>query len=104
MAQRPLQPWGASLFRGIAKAHKQFIAKTVMVKDNDVDFSFRLLNRLMAREGLLDIIRRTERFEKPYMQRNRLAFEQNKAIYNEEMDRKIAFLTRKNRKDPYPGQ
>ena len=34
--------------------------------------------------------------------RNRLAFEKCYSIYNNEMDRKIRFLVRKNRENPYP--
>ena len=52
---------------------------------------------------MLSILRRTVRYEKPYMQRNRNAFQTCKAIYSEDMDRKLAFLARKNRKDPNPG-
>jgi len=39
--------------------------------------------------------------EKPYEERNRLAFEKCKRIYNIEMKRKIDFLLQKSRFDPY---
>lgn len=58
----------------------------------------------MAREGLMTAIRRTQRFERVCDQRRRVNFQICKDIYNEEMDRKIAFLARKNRADAYPGQ
>ncbi|VDO78616.1 unnamed protein product [Soboliphyme baturini] len=58
----------------------------------------------MSREGLLDIYRRTRYFEKPYKQRRRIAYETCKAIYDEDMRRKIDFIARKNRVDPWPGQ
>lgn len=35
--------------------------------------------------------------------RRRINFERCKAIYNEDMDRKIQFVLRKNRTDPFPG-
>jgi small subunit ribosomal protein S21 len=58
----------------------------------------------MEMEGTMGIIRRTRYYEKPTQQRRRYAFEASKAIYNEDMDRKIRFLLRKNRIDQYPGQ
>lgn len=65
-----------------------------------ITFQFRLMNN----EGLLDILRKTRYYRKPYMQRNELSREISKAIINEDMRRKIQFLMRKNRPDPYPGQ
>jgi len=35
--------------------------------------------------------------------RRRLNYEKAKAIYNEDMDRKIKFIMRKNRLDPWVG-
>jgi hypothetical protein len=58
----------------------------------------------MRNEGLLKIIRNTRYYQKPYMQRNQLAFEASKAIFNEDRDRKIRFLMRKQRADSHPGQ
>lgn len=40
-----IQPFGVKLYRGIWKAHRPFFAKTVMVKDGDVDHAMRLLNK-----------------------------------------------------------
>lgn len=57
----------------------------------------------MSREGLLRIIRRTVRYEKPTQYRRQMAYDRCKAIYNEDMDRKIDMLMKKNRKDPFPG-
>ncbi|CDW55496.1 28S ribosomal protein S21 [Trichuris trichiura] len=98
------QPFGHRLFRGIVKAHPRVLNRTVLVKNNDVETAMKLLNRNMAAEGLLDIYRRTRYYEKPYQQRNRLSYEICKAIYNEDMRRKIALVTRKNRADRWPGQ
>lgn len=58
----------------------------------------------MGQEKLLDIIRRTKYFEKPCKQRTRYSYERCKAIYDEDMSRKIAFVMRKNRADPFVGQ
>lgn len=35
--------------------------------------------------------------------RRRVNFEMCKSIYNEDMDRKINFILRKNRVEPFPG-
>jgi len=63
----------------------------------------RVLNRIMGREGLIDQYRRTRYYEKPFQTRRRINYEKCKAIYNEDMSRKIQLVMRKNRKDPYPG-
>jgi small subunit ribosomal protein S21 len=58
----------------------------------------------MANEGLIKIIMATRYFRKPGMQRRTQAMDASKAIFNEDMKRKIQFVERKNRADPYPGQ
>ncbi|XP_065569646.1 small ribosomal subunit protein bS21m-like [Artemia franciscana] len=81
----------------------KFIARTVLVKDNNVDDAMKIVNRIMGSEGLLDQFRRTQRYEKPFQTRRRINHERCKAIYNEDMSRKIQFLMKVNRVDPYPG-
>ncbi|KAK6756692.1 hypothetical protein RB195_014866 [Necator americanus] len=98
------QPFAVKLFKGIWNAHPRFATRTVMVKNNDVDSAFSLLNRLLDAEGLLKIVRRTQFYQKPYMQRKQLSIEASTAIFNEDMNRKMHFLMRKNRPDAYPGQ
>lgn len=58
----------------------------------------------METEGLLKIIRRTQYYIKPCQQRKQLSFEATQAILGEDMRRKMKFLQRKNRLDPFPGQ
>lgn len=58
----------------------------------------------MEKEGLLKIIRQTQYYQKPCMQRNQLSLEATNAILNEDMNRKMKFLMRKNRIDAFPGQ
>lgn len=60
--------------------------------------------RMLDREGLLKIIRNTVRFQKPCIQRQNLSLDASRAILREDMNRKIKFLSRKNRVDAYPGQ
>uniref|UniRef100_A0A0K0EV15 28S ribosomal protein S21, mitochondrial (inferred by orthology to a human protein) n=1 Tax=Strongyloides venezuelensis TaxID=75913 RepID=A0A0K0EV15_STRVS len=98
------QPFAIKLFPGIWHAHPRWTNRTVLVKDNDVDGSFRILNRLLESEGMLKIIRNSEYYQKPYMQRRKISIEASKAIFNEDMKLKINFLMRKNRVDAYPGQ
>lgn len=46
--------------------HVSFIARTVLVQNNDVEAACRILNRILGREGILDQYRRTRFYEKPY--------------------------------------
>lgn len=46
--------------------HAYFIARTVLVQNNDVEAAARVLNRILGREGILDQFRRTRYYEKPY--------------------------------------
>ncbi|XP_068154218.1 small ribosomal subunit protein bS21m [Drosophila tropicalis] len=83
--------------------HAQFLARTVLVQNNNVEEACRLLNRVLGKEELFDQFRRTRFYEKPYQVRRRINFEKCKAIYNEDMNRKIQFVLRKNRVEPFPG-
>ncbi|XP_012285703.1 28S ribosomal protein S21, mitochondrial [Orussus abietinus] len=87
--------------RGIK--HTPFIARTVFVQNGDVDGACRVLNRLMGREGIFERWRQMMFYEKPTRCRRRVNYERCKAIYDEDMNRKIQFVLRKNRVDPYPG-
>lgn len=57
--------------------------------------------RVMGQEKLLDIWRRTRYFEKPFNTRRRINWEKCKAIYDEDMTRKIKFVMKVNREDPW---
>lgn len=83
--------------------HPYFFARTVLVRNGNVDEAVRLLNRILGREEIFDQWRRTRYYEKPTQARRRINYEKCKAIYNEDMDRKIQFVLRKNRVDPFPG-
>lgn len=58
----------------------------------------------MEKEGIMKIIRNTQYYQKPYMQRKQLSIAASQAIVREDMNRKMKFLLRKNRLDAYPGQ
>ncbi|CAG0885399.1 unnamed protein product [Cyprideis torosa] len=81
----------------------QFVGRTVMVRNGQIDEAMRALTRIMASEGILDQWRRTRRYEKPCKFRARVNYERARAIYSEDMERKIRFVLRKNREDPFPG-
>ncbi|XP_059469688.1 small ribosomal subunit protein bS21m [Neocloeon triangulifer] len=83
--------------------HASFLARTVLVRNGNIEQACRLLNRIMGREGFFEQYRLTRYYEKPFETRRRINFNKCKAIYNEDMSRKIEFVLRKNRIEPYPG-
>ncbi|XP_046838575.1 28S ribosomal protein S21, mitochondrial [Vespa crabro] len=85
------------------RRHTQFLARTIFVKNNDIEKAARTMNRILNAEGLFQQYRLTRYFEKPTRTRRRINFEKCKAIYDEDMSRKIQLLTRTVREEPYPG-
>ncbi|KAJ6646636.1 28S ribosomal protein S21, mitochondrial [Pseudolycoriella hygida] len=83
--------------------HVKFLSRTVLVQNNNVEEACRVLNRILGKEEIFDQYRRTRYYEKPFLVRRRINFEKCKAIYNEDMNRKIQMVLRKNRLDPFPG-
>ncbi|XP_043256345.1 28S ribosomal protein S21, mitochondrial-like [Colletes gigas] len=83
--------------------HAQFIARTVMVQNNNVEKACKHLNSILGKEKIFEQFRRTRYFERPSQARRRINYEKCKAIYDEDMNRKIKFILRVNREDPYPG-
>ncbi|XP_041466738.1 small ribosomal subunit protein bS21m-like [Lytechinus pictus] len=82
--------------------HLRFVGRTVFVKGGDVDGAYRTLNNSLNRDGLIESVRRKRYFEKPFQERRRKEYENMKKIYNQEMGRRIQFIMRKNRTDPWP--
>lgn len=80
-----------------------FNSRTVLVHDNNVEEAMKVLNGIMANEGMLHRWKITRRYEKPTKMRRRVNYEKSKAIYDEDMGNRIRFILRKNRMDPYPG-
>ncbi|XP_017879590.1 28S ribosomal protein S21, mitochondrial [Ceratina calcarata] len=83
--------------------HAQFLARTVMVQDKNLEKASRLLNSILGKEGIFDQYRYTRYFEKPTQTRRRVNYERCRAIYSEDMNRKIKFILRTNRVEPFPG-
>ncbi|NXX99442.1 RT21 protein, partial [Centropus bengalensis] len=59
--------------------------------------------RILTQDGLVDAVRRGRYYEKPCRRRQRRAYEACRRVYNNEMGRKIAFLARSTRADPWLG-
>ncbi|XP_069041024.1 small ribosomal subunit protein bS21m [Lepisosteus oculatus] len=83
--------------------HLKFVARTVMVQNGNVDAAYRTLNRILTKDGIVEEVRRRRYFEKPCRQRQRENYENCRRIYNSEMSRKISFVSRKDRADPWAG-
>lgn len=83
--------------------HPKFISRTVLVRNGNLDEAVRVLNKIMGKEGFFDQYRRTRYYEKPTYFRQRIRYEICKSLYDEDMNRKIQFVLRKNRVDPFPG-
>ena len=82
--------------------HLKFIARTVMVQEGNVEGACRTLNRILTTDGLTEVIKRRRYYEKPCCHQWE-SYETCWRIYNMEMARKINFLMRKNRADPWLG-
>ncbi|TWW65647.1 small ribosomal subunit protein bS21m [Takifugu rubripes] len=83
--------------------HLRFIARTVMVQQSNVDAAYKTLTRLLTQDGIIETVKRKRYFEKPCRERRRRSYENCKRIYNTEMARKVAFISRTNRQDPWLG-
>ena len=66
-----------------------------------MDVAYRALDRVLRNEGVIERARRMQYYEKPYQKRNRLSFEKCKRIYDSEMSRKIEFVLKKKRVEPF---
>ncbi|XP_028911020.1 28S ribosomal protein S21, mitochondrial isoform X2 [Ornithorhynchus anatinus] len=58
---------------------------------------------ILTVDGLIEDVRRRRYYEKPCRRRQRESYETCRRIYNSEMARKINFLMRKSRRDPWQG-
>ncbi|CAN9504065.1 unnamed protein product [Ophioblennius macclurei] len=83
--------------------HLRFIARTVMVPEGNVDEAYKTLNRVLGQDGIIETVKRKRYFEKPCRERQRKNFENCRRIYHSEMARRIAFISKTNRQDPWAG-
>ncbi|KAK2168118.1 hypothetical protein LSH36_20g06038 [Paralvinella palmiformis] len=86
----------------MGRSHLAYLARTVLVRNNDVDVAYKHLERVLNQEKILQKVAYNRYYEKPYLTRGRLSWERCKRIYNSEMSRKLQFISRKNRVDPWP--
>ncbi|NXB96643.1 RT21 protein, partial [Vidua chalybeata] len=77
--------------------HLRFVGRTVMVQNGNVEAA------ILAQDGVAEAVRRSRYYEKPSQARRRRAFEACRRVYCAEMARRIAFLARSARQDPWPG-
>ncbi len=82
--------------------HLKFIARTVLVENNQLDRSLKTLTKILSSEKVIETAKRYERYERPYERRNRLSFQKCMEIYSNEVERKIRFVVRKNRENAFP--
>ncbi|KAM6039571.1 small ribosomal subunit protein bS21m isoform 1-T4 [Chlamydotis macqueenii] len=83
--------------------HLRFLARTVMVQGGNVEAAYGALSRILTQDGLAEAVRRRRYYEKPCRRRQRRAYEACRRVYGAEMGRKIGFLARAVRQDPWPG-
>lgn len=61
------------------------------------------LFRVLSVDGIIETVKRRRYYEKPCRQRQRENYENCKRLYNMEMARKLSFVSRTNRQDPWLG-
>lgn len=80
-------------------AHHLFRARTVIVGKKGVTDAMNSLQRVMQSEKQVKDIQLNRYYEKPTVKRRRKKYESKLRIYNAEMDKKIAFLSKKDRNE-----
>ena len=83
--------------------HNLWFARTILVKEGQLADAYKNFNRLLAHDDIFGRHRRTRYCEKPFNYRRRKSYEVCKAIYDEDMSRKIKLMFRQNREDPWVG-
>ncbi|XP_016146712.1 28S ribosomal protein S21, mitochondrial-like [Sinocyclocheilus grahami] len=84
-------------------SHLRFVARTVMVQNGNVDAACGALSRVLSSDGIIESVKRRRYYEKPCRKRERKSYENCKRIYNSEMARKISFVSKTQRQDPWLG-
>lgn len=82
--------------------HLRFLARTILVEKGQLDQALSGLNKILQTEHIISASRRWTTYERPYEKRNRLSFQKCSEIFSNEIERKVAFIVRKNRQNPYP--
>nr|CUU00461.1 hypothetical transcript [Hymenolepis microstoma] len=79
----------------------RFLRKTVIVKENDITSAFGALNKILRNDRVVNTIKAQEYYEKPTRMRRRVMYERCKRVYDNEMSRKINFVMKADRPDPW---
>lgn len=87
----------------LIKWHNLWNARTVLVKEGRIQDAYTQFNKLLAQDDIFGKHRRTRYCEKPFNYRRRKSYEICKAIYDEDMSRKIRLVLRQQREDPWLG-
>ncbi|XP_061164145.1 small ribosomal subunit protein bS21m-like [Saccostrea cucullata] len=82
--------------------HFRFISRTVFVKNNEIDDALNSINRLMRNEKISDAIRRNQYYITPCERRQQVDRERAKRLYGSGMAKRVNFLMRKSRPNPFP--
>ncbi|EDO36220.1 predicted protein [Nematostella vectensis] len=81
-------------------AHHSFLARTIMVAEKSgVSGAIRALRNVMAQEKHLKDIQLKRRYEKPTIKRRRKTYESSLRLYNSEMQRKVDFIMKGQRRE-----
>jgi ribosomal protein S21 len=81
-------------------AHHSFLARTIMVGEKaGVNSALRVLRNVMSSEKQLKDIQLKMRYEKPTIKRRRKKYESALKLYNSEMQKKVDFIMKGQRKE-----
>lgn len=83
--------------------HNRWFWRTILVKDGKLAEAYRQFNKMLTHDEIFAKHRRTRYCEKPFNYRRRKCYEVSKAIYDEDMSRKIRLIMRQDREDPWIG-
>lgn len=83
--------------------HPIWFHRTVIVKEGRLADAYKAFNRMLSSDDVFGKHRRTRYCEKPFSYRRRKSYEISRAIFDEDMSRKIKLVMRQNREDPWIG-
>lgn len=79
-------------------AHHRFLARTILVGERGLNAAIQAVSSIMTAEGQTKDINLKRYYEKPTVKRRRIKYENSIRLYNKEMQRKVDFLTKHQRK------
>ena len=83
------------------KPEYRFLMRTVLVDSKGLETAIQRLDMILKEDLILKRVKEQSHSEKPSATRNRVNLERSKRIYTREMNRKVSFVMRKNRFDPF---